>query len=61
MRRYTFEYLTYLRSKIGEHIENGGELGDAYYVDQAKYAHLDTFEQLATRNAGRVFAEMEWE
>jgi glyoxylase-like metal-dependent hydrolase (beta-lactamase superfamily II) len=61
LRRYTFDYLTYLREKIGEHIDNGGELGEAYYVDQAKYAHLDTFEQLATRNAGRVFAEMEWE
>ncbi len=61
VRRYTRDYLTYLREKIGEHIDNGGELGEAYYVDQAKYAHLDTFEQLATRNAGRVFAEMEWE
>ncbi len=61
VRRYTHDYLVYLREKIGDHIDNGGELDDAYYVDQAKYAHLDTFEQLATRNAGRVYAEMEWE
>ncbi len=61
LRRYTYDYLIHLREKIGEHIENGGELGEAYYVDQEAFAHLDTFEQLATRNAGRVFAEMEWE
>ena len=61
VRRYTHDYLVYLRAKIGDHIDNGGVLDDAYYVDQARYAHLDTFEQLATRNAGRVYAEMEWE
>ena len=33
----------------------------AYYVDQTPYAHLDTFEELATKNAGIVFAEMEFE
>ncbi|WP_147124250.1 MBL fold metallo-hydrolase [Shimia ponticola] len=59
--RYTFDYLTYLRGKIGEHIDNGGTLADAYYVDQTPYAHLDTFNELATRNAGYVFEAMEWE
>lgn len=61
VRRYTRDYLTYLRGKIGEHLENGGGLEDAYYVDQSPYKHLDTFEQLATRNAGRVFEHMEFE
>lgn len=61
VRRYTKDYLTYLRGKIGEHLEAGGTLQDAYYVDQSPYAHLDTFEQLATRNAGRVFEQMEFE
>ena len=61
MRRYTRDYLVDLRQKIGVLIDNGGDLAEAYYVDQSKYAHLDTFEQLATRNAGRVFEEMEWE
>lgn len=61
VRRYTLDYLEYLRGKIGAHIEAGGSLDDAYYVDQSAYAHLDTFEQLATRNAGRVFVQMEWE
>lgn len=61
VRRYTKDYLIYLRGKIREHIDNGGDLAGAYYVDQSPYAHLDTFEQLATRNAGRVFEQMEWE
>ena len=61
VRRYTKDYLVYLRGKIREHIDAGGELKDAYYVDQSPYTHLDTFEQLATRNAGRVFVQMEWE
>ncbi|CUH66979.1 hypothetical protein TG4357_02754 [Thalassovita gelatinovora] len=61
VRRFTFDYLSDLRAKIGEHIDNGGDLASAYYVDQAKWAGLDTFEELATKNAGRVFEEMEWE
>jgi len=61
VRRYTRDYLVYLRGKVGELLENGGTLEKAYYVDQSPYKHLDTFEQLATRNAGRVFVQMEFE
>ncbi|MBU2982029.1 MBL fold metallo-hydrolase [Lentibacter algarum] len=61
VKRYTYDYLRDLREKIGAHIEEGGDLAGAYYVDQAAWAHLDTFEELATKNAGRVFEEMEWE
>ena len=61
VRRYTRDYLVHLRGKIREHIDNGGELADSYYVDQSPFAHLDTFDDLATRNAGRVFEQMEWE
>lgn len=61
VRRYTFDYLTDLRGKIGGHIESGGNLADAFYVDQERWKHLDTFEELATRNAGRVFEAMEFE
>jgi glyoxylase-like metal-dependent hydrolase (beta-lactamase superfamily II) len=61
VRRYTLDYLTDLREKIGAHIDDGGDLATAYYVDQARWAQLDTFEELATKNAGRVFEEMEWE
>ncbi len=61
VRRYTHDYLVDLREKIGAHIEEGGDLSTAYYVDQTRWSHLDTFEELATKNAGRVFEEMEWE
>jgi glyoxylase-like metal-dependent hydrolase (beta-lactamase superfamily II) len=61
VRRYTRDYLVYLRKKIAEVIEAGDGLAEAYYVDQSPYAHMDTFEELATRNAGRVFEAMEWE
>lgn len=61
VRRYTKDYLLYLREKVGEVLERGGTLDEAYYVDQSPYAHLDTFEELATKNAGQVFTEMEFE
>lgn len=61
VRRYTRDYLVYLRERIREHIDAGGDLAGAYYVDQTPYRHLDTYEELATRNAGRVFEEMEWD
>ena len=61
VRRYTRDYLVYLREKIGEHLDNGGDLAEAYYIDQSPYANLDTFEELATRNAGRVYEQMEFE
>lgn len=61
VQRYTRDYLLDLRAKIGAHLEEGGDLGGAYYVDQSQWAHLDTFEELATKNAGVVFAEMEFE
>ncbi|WP_083099129.1 MBL fold metallo-hydrolase [Pseudophaeobacter leonis] len=61
VRRYTLDYLTDLRAKIGAHIDEAGDLAGAYYVDQTQWRGLDTFEELATKNAGRVFEEMEWE
>ena len=33
----------------------------AYAIDQSRYAHLDTFDELASRNAGRLFEQMEFE
>lgn len=61
VRRYTRDYLVFLRARIGEHLEAGGDLADAYYVDQSPYAHLHTFDELATKNAGRVYEQMEFE
>lgn len=61
VRRYTHDYLVYLREKVGEHLDEGGDLAEAYYVDQSPYRNLDTFEELATKNAGRVYEQMEFE
>lgn len=57
----TVGYLHDLRDKIGAHIDEGGDLAEAYYVDQSAWTYLDTYEELATKNAGRVYEEMEWE
>lgn len=57
----TVGYLRDLRAKVGAHLDEGGDLAAAFYVDQSDWAHLDTFEELATKNAGRVFEEMEFE
>lgn len=57
----TIGYLKHLRGVVGEHLDNGGTLDDAYYVDQEAYRYLDTYEELATKNAGQVYAEMEFE
>lgn len=59
--RYTRDYVADLRDKISKHIEEGGDLAGAYYVDQERWNGLDTFKELATKNAGVVFSEMEFE
>jgi len=61
LTRFTRNYLLDLRAKVSEVLENGGDLAEAFYVDQERWRLLDTFEELAKRNAGRVFEEMEFE
>ncbi|MBT8142267.1 MAG: MBL fold metallo-hydrolase [Gammaproteobacteria bacterium] len=61
VRRYTRDYLIFLRTEIGQILEDGGDLQDAYELDQSAFAHLDTFKELAAQNAGRVFEAMEFE
>ena len=59
--KYTRDYLVYVREKLAEVIEEGGDLQDAYQIDQSPYAHLDTYDILAAQNAGRIFRAMEFE
>jgi glyoxylase-like metal-dependent hydrolase (beta-lactamase superfamily II)/dienelactone hydrolase len=61
VRKYTRDYLVYLREKVGEVLDNGGSLQDAYEIDQSPYMHLPTAEFLARRNAGQVYRSMEFE
>ena len=57
VRRYTRDYLVYLRAQVGAHLDDGGELAEAYYVDQSPYKHLDTFEELATKNSPKLWKQ----
>ncbi len=61
VRKWTRDYLVYLRGKVAELIRNGGSLDDAYKIDQSAYLHLHTSEELAKINAGRIFRSMEFE
>lgn len=61
VRKYTRDYLVFLREKVAELIENGGTLEQAYQIDQSPYMHLPTAEFLAKRNAGQVFQGMEFD
>lgn len=59
--KYTKDYLAFMRAEIGKLIDDGGELQQAYEIDQSAYEHLDTYEFLARQNAGRIFRSMEFE
>lgn len=61
VRRWTLDYLTYMREQIGSILDDGGSLIDAYNIDQNAYRHLDTFDELAGLNADRIFRAMEFE
>ena len=59
--KYTKGYLVYIREQINKILDEGGELQDAYNIDQSAYAHLPTFKYLAQQNVGQVFRAMEFE
>lgn len=61
IRRYTHDYLQYLVDEVNAILESDGDLSDAYAIDQSEYAHLDTFDELAAKNAGRVYQTLEME
>ncbi|MEO9586583.1 MULTISPECIES: MBL fold metallo-hydrolase [Marinobacter] len=54
-------YLVFLRNAVREILEQGGGLDDAYNIDQSQWSYLDTFEELAAKNAGRVYQDLEFE
>jgi glyoxylase-like metal-dependent hydrolase (beta-lactamase superfamily II) len=59
--KYTRDYLQYLMDEVTKILENGDGLAEAYEIDQSAYSHLNTFEELAGKNAGRIFQELEFE
>lgn len=60
-RADTYDYLVNLRARIGELLEEGGDIMQAPEIDQSAFARLDQFEMLAGRNAQATFEQMEWE
>jgi glyoxylase-like metal-dependent hydrolase (beta-lactamase superfamily II) len=56
---YTRDYLVFLRAEVQAILDADGGLAEAYAIDQSAYSHLDTFEELAGKNAGRLFRTME--
>lgn len=61
VNRETRGYLVFLRNAIIAILESGGGLDEAYKIDQSQWAYLDTFEELAGKNAGRVYQHLEFD
>ena len=61
LTKYTKDYLVYMREKVEEILDDDGSEQDAYKIDQSAFSHLDTFNDLALQNAGRIFRSMEFE
>lgn len=59
--KYTKDYLVYMRAEVERILDDGGSELDAYKIDQSKFSHLDTFNELALQNAGRIYRTMEFE
>ncbi len=59
--KYTRGYLEYLHAEVRKLLKAGGTLADVSKIDQSAYRDLDTYEELAAKNAARVFAELEME
>lgn len=61
VRRWTLDYLVYMRGEVARILEEGGSLIDAYGIDQRAYRQLDTYDELAGLNADRIYRAMEFE
>lgn len=61
IKTYTYDYLKFLVREVSEILDRDGDLSEAYEIDQSAYAHLDTFDELAVKNAGRVYQALELE
>ncbi len=61
VRKYTKDYIAYLREKILEVIDNGDGLNEAYEIDMSDYEHLDTFKELGKQNIALLFRQLEFE
>ena len=56
-----YDYLVNLRTRMGEHIEDGGDIFGSTSINQSAFSYLANFEAFAGKNAQRTFEQMEWE
>jgi len=61
VRKYTKDYIVYLREKILDIIDNDGDMTDAYNIDLSAYEHLDTFKELSKGNISTLYKQLEFE
>ena len=61
VQRDTIDYLTTLRERVREFMDEGGTLDEISKVDQSEFSYLAVSDQLAGRNAHQVFQEMEFD
>ena len=61
VRKYTVDYMVYMRQEVERILEEIGGLEQAYKIDSSAFAQLDTFRELARINADRIFHAMEFE
>ncbi len=59
--KFTKDYLIYMLNEVEKVIDNDGELIDAYKIDVSRFKQWDTFNELARRNAERIFRKLEFE
>ena len=58
---YTKDYLTYMLEEVEKVLDEGGDLTDAYRIDQSAYMQWKTYRELALRNAARIYKMLEFE
>ncbi len=61
VRKYTKDYIVYIRTKILEILDDDGDLSDVYNIDMSAYEHLDTFKELSKQNLSTLFKQLEFE
>ncbi|HCH24221.1 MAG TPA: sulfurtransferase [Oceanospirillaceae bacterium] len=59
---YTMGYVNYMVDEVMKVLDDGGELTDAYKIDQSAFMQWKTYRELSLRNAAELYkiAEFEW-
>lgn len=57
----TYNYLVFLREKVSEVLDDGGDMQDAIKIDQSQFSHLANYEGFSKRVAQSLFEQMEFE